>query len=193
MNVLRADPLNLDEKVVHKVACCLNQGGVLLYPTDTVYGLGCRIDNHDAVKRVYKIKKRDTSNPLSIACSSIKMLEEYVHLERKDKKFILDKAGEGYTFIVGRKNTVDNLVTGCQDTVGVRLIPLPLVTAFIEEAGCPIVSTSANTSGSEAPSEISDVEKEILDSVDLVIDGGVCRTGKPSKVVDLESKKLLRD
>ncbi len=193
MNVLRADPLNPDKKLVHEVACCLNHGGVILYPTDTVYGIGCRIDNHDAVKRVYWIKKRKTSSPLSIACSSMEMLEKYAHLDRKKKDFIRDKAGMGYTFILGKKNTVDDLVTGCQNTVGVRLIPLPLVTAFIEDTGSPIVSTSANTSGNEAPSAISRVEKEILDSVDLVVDGGPCRTGKPSRVVDLESRKVLRD
>ncbi|MEA1924726.1 MAG: L-threonylcarbamoyladenylate synthase [Candidatus Altiarchaeota archaeon] len=193
MNVLRAEPLNLDEKVIHKVVCCLNQGGIILYPTDTVYGLGCRIDNHDAVKRVYEIKNRDAGNPLSIACSGIKMLEEYVHLKRKEKLFIRDNAGGGYTFILGKKTAVDDLVTGGHDTVGVRLIPLPLVTAVIEGVGCPIVSTSANTSGGSSPSAIGDVEKEILDSVDLVVDGGECRIGRPSRVVDLGSKKLLRD
>ena len=193
MNVLRVDPFNPDGKIVQEVVCCLNRGGIILYPTDTVYGLGCKIDHQDAVKRIYKIKKRVASNPLSIACSSIKMLEEYVHLERKDKKFILDKAGEGYTFILGKKNTVDDIISGSLNTVGIRLIPSPLVKAIIEGVGCPIVSTSANTSGGRSPSAIGGVEKEILDGVDLVLDGGECRVGKPSRVVDLDSKKLLRD
>jgi len=193
MNFFKTDPLNPDDKIVDKVVCCLNNGGIILYPTDTVYGLGCKIDHKKAVKRVYEIKNRDASNPLSIACSSIKMLEEYVHLKGKDKKFIRDNADGGYTFIVEGKNTVDDIISGSLNTVGVRLIPLPLVTAIIEGVGYPIVSTSANTSGCKAPSSIGDVEKDILDAVDLVLDGGECEKCKPSRIVALDSKKILRD
>ena len=121
------------------------------------------------------------------------MIKQYAVVDEIKKDFILDKADKGYTFILQKKNTVDGLVVACGDTVGVRLVPLKLIRDIIAKTGCPIVSTSANYAGGNPPAELDEIEKDIRKAVDLVLDGGGCAIGKPSRVVGLHDKKILRD
>ena len=190
--ILKISPDNPEEDKILCAAEFLREGKLIVYPTDTVYGLGCFIESPD-VNRVFEIKKRGRDMPLSVAFSSIEMAEEYVVVGNDERKFIVDNIDGPYTFILKKKSRIPNAVTVGKDTVGARIPNHAVVRALVEKAGVPIITTSANVSGNAPPASVDEVAGEIKDAVDLVIDSGPCRVGRPSKVVDLRSGKVLRE
>ena len=192
MKILRISPNNPEEGKILCAADFLRRGKILIYPTDTVYGLGCSIES-PGVERVFEIKKRGRDMPLSVAFSSIEMVEEYAIVGDEERKFIVDNIDEPYTFILKKKERIPDAVTAGKDTVGARIPNHAVVRAFIEKAGVPIITTSANVSGEAPPASVDEISDEIKEAVDLIIDSGPCRVGKPSKVVDLRSGKVLRE
>jgi len=192
MKILRISPDNPEEDKILVAAEFLREGRVLIYPTDTVYGLGCSIES-PSVERVFEIKTRGRDMPLSVAFSSIEMVKEYAIVGDGEREFITDNIDEPYTFILNKKSIIPSAVTGGKDTVGVRIPNHAVVRAFIEKAGVPVITTSANVSGEAPPASVDEIADEIKDAADLVIDSGPCRVGKPSKVIDLRSGKVLRE
>lgn len=165
----------------------LKNGGVIAYPTDTLYGIGCDALNGKAVKKVYKIKERDFSKPMSIAVSSMKMLEQYVTIT-EETKTLLEKTLPGpYTILLPKKDTISSLVTAGSNLVGVRIPDYDLILEVIEKFAGPIITTSANLSGE---TDITKYEDIIL-PVDYIIKGK-CRYNQPSTVFDPINKKILR-
>ena len=191
MKILRISPDNPEGDKILCAADFLREGRVLIYPTDTVYGLGCSIDS-PSVERIFDIKKRGRDMPLSVAFSSIEMVEEYAVVGDEERRFILDNIDEPYTFILEKKEGIPDVVTAGKDGVGVRIPNHAVVGGFVEKVGVPIITTSANVSGNAPPASVDEISDEIKDAVDLVIDSGPCRIGKPSKVIDLRSGKVLR-
>ena len=189
--ILKISPDNPEEDKILSAAGFLREGRVLIYPTDTVYGLGCSIES-PGVERVFDIKGRDKSMPLSVAFSSIEMVEEYVVVGDEDRRFILDNIDEPYTFILKKNSRIPDAVTAGKDTIGVRIPNHAVVGGFVGRAGIPIITTSANVSGNAPPASVDEISDKMKDAVDLVIDSGPCRVGKPSKVIDLRSGKVLR-
>jgi len=193
MRVLRINPFKPERKLILEVIDSLNNGEIIIYPTDTVYGIGCRIIDLDSVRKIFEIKKRHLNKPLSIACSDLEMVKRYAILNKEDERFIRERIDKPFTFVVKKKTPVDDLITSKKDTVGIRLPPLKIVREIIENVNCPIITTSANTAGRKAPSTVNEIENEILNAVDLVIDSGRCRIGKPSTVIDVRTKRIIRD
>jgi len=192
MKILRISPDNPEEGKILCAADFLRRGKILIYPTDTVYGLGCSVDSPE-VKKIFDIKKRERNMPLSVAFSGIEMVEEYAIVGDEERKFVVDNIDEPYTFILKKKNGIPDAITAGKDTVGVRIPNHAVVRALVEKAGVPIITTSANVSG-EAPSvSVEGIADEIKEGADLIIDSGPCRVGKPSKVIDLRSGKVLRE
>ena len=170
----------------------LNDGNVILYPTDTVYGLGCKINNKEGISRIYKIKGREENNPLSVAFSDIEQLSQYADISDNEKRTIVEKLKEKpYTFIVKKKEgKISNFISKT-DAIGVRIPDHPFVREICSKAG-PIISTSANKSGENAPATLEDIAKEIICRVDLILIGE-CKYGKPSTVYDLINDKIIRE
>ncbi len=192
MKILRISPDNPEEDKILCAAEFLRAGKLIVYPTDTVYGLGCSIES-PGVERVFEIKKRSRDMPLSVAFSSIEMVEEYAVVGVGERKFILDNIGKPYTFILKKKSRIPDAVTAGKDTVGVRIPNHAALRRVVDAAGVPIITTSANASGEAPPTSVEEISDRIKDGADLVIDSGPCRVGKPSKVIDLRSGKVLRE
>ena len=182
----------LDDKIVDEAIEVLANGGVVLYPTDTVYGLGANIFDIRAVRRVFDIKKRSLLKPLSILVSDIKAIDLVAKVSIEQKEVINNYLPGPYTFILKRRRIVPRVVTSGSNYVGVRVpdneIACRLASIF------PITTTSANLSDDEVlpcPNEILD---QLGCEVDLVIDVGELKSNHASKIVDLSGRnpKIIR-
>jgi len=167
-------------------------GGVIVFPTDTVYGIGCDPLNDESVKRVYEIKKR-FGKPMPILAKDLNDIERIAEMNEIEFE-IISKLWPGQLTILLRAKPsfrISRLMSEDR-RIGVR-IPASLQTlTIIEESGGLLVGTSANISGLPPPQSIQELDEEILRSVDLVIDGGRCLIGKPSTVVRLVDEDRLR-
>jgi L-threonylcarbamoyladenylate synthase len=166
-------------------------GEVFIYPTDTVYGIGCDALNEEAVKRVFDAKGRDFNKPLSVAFKDVPQLLRFVDVDEGQRREIEGKLPGPYTFIVKNKH-LPKTVTAGLETVGVRVPRHDLIRELIRESGVPIVTTSANLAGGPAPSHIYEVPNEVIEKADFAIDAGKCGSGKPSTIIDLSTGKCLR-
>lgn len=166
-------------------------GGVIVYPTETVYGLGGSTLVEEAISRVFRIKNRPHSMPIFIAVSSYEMLERVAEINEEERD-ILERILPGPVSVLIRKKSIvpDSLTAGSL-LVGIRFPDHELAREIIDSCG-PITSTSANVTGSPPPASAADVSREIADAVDLVIDGGRCRYAQPSTLLDLSARRVLR-
>lgn len=191
MNLLRINPENPEREIISLVSKAIKKGKIIIYPTDTVYGLGCAI-NSGSIRNIFEIKERDMKNPLSVAFSSLDMAERYVLLDAEERKFIEKHINERYTFVVKRKSDIPDIVTGGMGSVGIRIIDHPVPRQIIQHSGLPIITTSANMSGKRAPVNVGEIDNKIKNSVDIILDAGRCKIGIPSKVIDLSTGRILR-
>ena len=166
----------------------LKKGGVIAYPTDTVYGIGCNIFDEKAVKRVFELKGRNYNQPLSVAVSNFKMLEQLAFITEKEKEILQKLLPGPFTIILPKKPVVSGLVTADSELVGLRIPDYKQVIEMINKAGFPIVTTSANLSGKEPPVRAEEVDLE----VDFVVEGE-CKHKEPSTVIDLKDRKVIRE
>jgi len=183
MKILKTSNTSPDEKVINEAIAVLADGGVIIYPTDTVYGLGADIFNNKAVRRVFKIKQRNLLKPLSILVSNTDAIEVVAKISRYQKN-ALDKYLPGpYTFILNKKPIVPRVVTGGLTHVGVRV---PENEIACKLAGIfPITTTSANLSDEEVLSTPDEILEQLGCDVDLVIDVGPLESKNASTIVDL--------
>ena len=182
----------LPPKILHQVEKAieiLRKGGVVAFPTDTVYGLGTGIYNESGIKRIFEIKKRSTGVALPVLLADAAQLHEVARdLPPSAWKLIKEFMPGGLTLIVYRSRVISDLITAGGDTVAVRIPDHPVPVALIKDLGMPIVGTSANISGRPTLISAEDVRREIGENVDLVIDAFPPPNGKESTVVDVASK-----
>jgi len=167
----------------------ITAGGLVIYPTDTLYGIGCDATNADAVKKLRSLKKRDSAKPLSILVSDFAMLLQYCNVSPEQEKVLHALLPGPYTFILPLKQ---RLPVSESLEVGIRVPEHAFMRAVSKSAGVPIVTTSANLSGEKGADRLSGVAREILDGADLAIDSGKCRYAQGSTVIDLIREKVLR-
>ncbi|MDD4924741.1 MAG: L-threonylcarbamoyladenylate synthase [Dehalococcoidales bacterium] len=189
------DPTNINAQIDKGIAF-LEHGGVVAFPTETVYCLAARYDSVSALERIYDIKQRPRSLALPVMVSNRKQINEVVtHIPALALPFIEKYMPGAITLIMPRNNTVSDIITNGKETVAVR-IPLHRMTIdLIEGAGAPLVGTSANTSGEPSNITASNVFSQIGDKVDLVIDDGKCPVGIVSTIIDVtgEVPVILRE
>ncbi len=172
---------------IKKAAGIIKKGGVVIYPTETVYGIGASIFSEDALNKVFEIKKRDADKPVSVAVSDFVMMDRVADIGEKETVFIRKFLPGPVTVLLRKKRAVPDILTPGTDLVGIRLPGNKTAIRLIELAGVPITSTSANLSGEEPPKSVD----EIRIRADYVLDGGVC-SGEPSTVVDLPNRRVVR-
>jgi len=175
----------------------IKMGGAIIYPTDTVYGIGCDATNKEAVDRLFRIKKRPLTKPMPVIARDMDMVKELAWFDTKTEK-ILEKIWPGpVTVVLHKKHSLPDIVTADKLTVGIRVPDYKLIHYLMEVAGVPLVATSANISGEQPSHKIKDVltqmDKE-LPQADLVLDGGDLSGSEPSTVLDLSSDepKIIR-
>lgn len=147
----------------------ISEGGTILYPTDTVWGIGCDATNEEAVAKIYKIKNREESKSLIVLVDSLDMLKEHVLVPQKAIE-ILENTEKPTTIIYKNpKGIAQNIINKEDNTLAIRIVKNEFCESLIKVFGKPIVSTSANVSGNPTPKSFSEIEKAILDSVDYIV------------------------
>ena len=187
MNLMRIEPQNPDRNKIEKLIEILKNGGVILYPTDTVYGIGANIFDENAVKRVYSIKKRNYAKPLSVCVSNVDEIDKIAYLNSDLRKFINKIFPGPFTVILEKKENVPDIITAGSKKIGVRIPDSALCIELSKEF--PITTTSANLSGEEILESVENILRELGDVFDAVIDAGSVKNALPSTVVDLTGSK----
>jgi len=171
---------------VNQAVEILNKGGVIVFPTDTVFGIGCRIDNLGAIERLFKIRKRPLDKATPVLVSNLEMAKSYWDSDtRQVEEKLISKYWPGALTIVLKadKEKVLSLVRGGGENVGIRMPKNDLILEIIEKVGVPILAPSANLHGEQTPYSKNDLNKYIVQSVDLVLDGE-CLYKNASTVID---------
>lgn len=175
---------NPQKRLIDKAVEILIQGGVIVYPTDTVYAYGCDIKDKRAVERIYRLKKIDRKKPLSFIFPDISSINDYVRNISDTAFKIMKKATPGaYTFIFNASRMVPNIMITKQKTIGVRIPDNNISLDLVRTLKRPILTASINTSVGEYIFDPREMEKFIRNEVDLIIDGGQI-VPEPSTVVD---------
>ena len=172
--------------MMDKVIEALRAGKLVVYPTDTIYGLGADALNSKAVDLIYEVKQRPREQPISILVADFEMLYRYANVSQAQKKVLEEQLPGPYTFILEPKEKM----SVSDGNVGFR-IPKHWCTKIAKEFGKPITTTSANIHGRETPSTITELRKTFRDRVEVYVDGGTL-SGKPSMVIDLTTSKTVR-
>lgn len=172
----------------------VRKGGLVVYPTETVYGLGCDPFNIEAVKRIFKVKG-ERRKPLPILASSINHVEKIASMSQEGKK-IAKKFWPGpLTLVFPKKLVLPNMVTCNLNSVGVRIPKHDVALQLISSSNGLLIGTSANKTGEKPPRTVQEATQPLKEDVDVVLDGGPTTLGKPSTVADLTTKKprILRE
>ena len=174
----------VDNSKIKEAAETIKNGGLVVFPTETVYGIGADGLNQDAVEKIYMAKGRNKNKPLILLISNIKMLEEIAEdLTEVEEKLIKAFWPGPLTIILKRKPCVPDIVTGGGDTVGVRLTSGEIARRLIEESKCPIAAPSANLAGKPSGTAVEEIFEELNDRVDCIIDGGKSEIGIESTIL----------
>jgi len=187
---IKIDPWYPKLKDIEYVTEVLRDDGIIIYPTDTVYGLGCNINSCNIIKKIDLIKGREKNKPYSLAFSDIDMVKRYSLMSKEQEIFIRKHIKEPYTFILEKRKNVPDFVTKNRYGVGVRIPNYNVCRLLIKYYGYPIISTSANVSGKYPPSNPKEIDVGVVEKVDLIVDSGICYFGRPSSVVDLTKKEI---
>ena len=174
---------------VKKAGATLKSGGTILYPTDTIWGIGCDATRPESVKNIYQIKQRADSKSMLVLVNGITMLEEYIEKIPPSALEIIRKAVKATTIIYpDARNLADNLIAS-DGSIGIRITSDPFCKQLIETTGKPIVSTSANISGEGSPLVFHDIKTEIREAVDYVVQWHQDETvpASPSAILKLEA------
>jgi len=175
---------NPQMRLIKKAADVLREGGVIIYPTDTVYGLGCALSNKKGIERIYELKRRNKKKPLSFVCSDLKHISQYAKVTDYAYKTMKRLLPGAYTFILEASRLVPKIILPKRSTTGIRVPDNPICLALVKELGEPIISTSVKTAQGETLGNPSVIKENFGRLVDLIIDGGVI-IPEPSSVISL--------
>jgi L-threonylcarbamoyladenylate synthase len=166
MYIFRAEMIDSEVRKAGKIVL---SGGIILYPTDTIWGIGCDATNRDAVQLIYDLKRRDDSKSMLVLVNEVRMLKQYLIEIPPLALDLISKAEKPTTFIYpGARKLAGNLLAD-DGSIGIRITSDPFCQKLIEYTGKPIVSTSANVSGEQSPSVFSEINTLILHQVDHVV------------------------
>jgi len=183
--MLDKPPLDIQQQV-EKGISILRQGGLVAFPTDTVYGLGACASIPQAVERVYKVKERPQNMALPLLLADASQIARLAEPVPPVAWLLINKFLPGaLTLVLSRSNSVPDILTAGEATIAVRVPAHPIPVALVEGLGTPIVGTSANLSGHPSPLTADEVYSQLGDKVELIIDGGRCPGGKESTIVDV--------
>ncbi|OYT51777.1 threonylcarbamoyl-AMP synthase [Candidatus Bathyarchaeota archaeon ex4484_135] len=185
MDGRRPRVLKANRRTVKEAARTVRSGGLIIYPTDTVYGLGCDPFNVRAVRRVFEVKGREAKRPLPVLASSLEEILRIAVLDEEALRLARSFWPGPLTLVVPRKPVLPDVVTCGLPSVGVRVPRHEFALEVIRACGGLLVGTSANRSGRPAPRTAQEAISELGDRVDLVIDAGPAPLGMPSTVLDL--------
>ena len=193
--LLTINPDNPQPRLINRVVDVIRKGGVICYPTDTVYGIGCDIFSQKAIKRVHQIKRRPQHKPCSFMCHSLKEVSDYCQISNTAYRLMRRNLPGAYTFVLPAMKIVPKMMLSKQKTAGIRVPDNNICLALLEALGNPIINTSAILDDSDEPlSDAYEIEQRLGNLVDLVIDGGPVFPS-PSSVLSLldDTVEVIRE
>ena len=194
--IIRIDPREPYQEEIARVVEFLNDGQVIAYPTETIYGLGADVLNRKAVKKIYDLKSRDYGLPVSILIADLKMLREIVADVPDGALALMRKFWPGpLTILFPASDVIPKGLVTNTGKVGIRISSHPVAAAIVEGFGRPITTTSANLSGFPPSLSVKHVQKYFGDKLPCIVDGGECDPSRGSTVVDMaeETMRIVRD
>lgn len=183
--LIHIHPDNPQQRLIKQVAECLRKGGVIIYPTDTIYGLGCDILQLNAIERISRIKNVDPKKAqLSFICSDLSNLSEYAkQISTSTFRLLKESLPGPYTFILPASKMVPKILQSKKDTIGLRIPDNKIASAIVKELGRPILSASLPGDMIEDYTDPEIMHENFMNQVDIVIDGGIGGT-VPSTIID---------
>jgi tRNA threonylcarbamoyl adenosine modification protein (Sua5/YciO/YrdC/YwlC family) len=182
--MLSINTQNPQMRLIKKAVDVLRDGGIIIYPTDTVYGLGCDLSNKKGIEKIYEIKRRNKKQPLSFICSDLKHISQYAKVTDYAYKTMKRLLPGSYTFILEASRLVPKIILPKRPTTGIRVPDNNICLAMVRELGQPIISTSVKTEEGEDLGNPYIIEEYWGKLVDLIIDGGNI-IPEPSSVISL--------
>ena len=180
--------INLENKLDYEElkipAKIIKEGGIVIFPTETVYGIGTNGLDKEAIKKLYEVKQRPLNKPISLLVSNIEMVEQVAkNISKLEYKIMQNFFPGPLTIILEKKDIVPDILTANTNTVGIRMPSGEIARKLIEYAGVPIATPSANISGKPSGTNIKDIQKDFAGKVDCFIDNGESKLGIPSTII----------
>lgn len=191
--IIAINPKNPQKRLIRKVVDVLKEGGMIGYPTDTIYGVGCDLFNPEAIKKIHRLKKTEGNKPLSFICSDLKDISQYAYVSNYAYKMMKRLLPGAYTFILKATKLVPKIALTKQKTVGIRIPDNKICLALVKGLGHPIISTSVYKPDESLYNDPNEIEERFGTQLDLVIDGGVI-VAEHSSIIDLSEDipKVIR-
>ncbi len=184
--LIKLDKHNVNHEKLNIAAKVIKDGGLVAFPTETVYGLGANALNAAAVQNIFIAKGRPNDNPLIVHIADRDMLEGIVEVVPENAIKLMDKFWPGpLTIIMKKAKAIPKIITAGLDTVAVRMPAHPVALALIKDSGFPIAAPSANTSGKPSPTNAKHVIEDLWGKADVIIDAGAAKVGLESTVIDV--------
>jgi tRNA threonylcarbamoyl adenosine modification protein (Sua5/YciO/YrdC/YwlC family) len=182
------------QRTINKAVEIIKKGGVIVYPTDTIYGLGADLYNKKAMERVLRIKKQKTNKPLSFILPDLKDISTYANVEDYAYKILRKVTPGQYTFVLKATKEIPKLLLQKRKTVGIRIPDAPLALKIVEELGHPILSTSVPLDEEDFHTDPLEIAEKYGNDIDLILDAGTL-FNNPSTIVDLTGSEpeILRE
>lgn len=191
--ILEVDIQHPQPRHIARAVQVLERGGVIAYPTDTYYGVGCDLMSKKAIERLYQLKGRDRKKPLSFLCPDLSDVAKYAHVSNFAYRTMKGLTPGAFTFILEATRIVPEVMMSKQKQVGIRVPDAPLARALAAGLGRPLITTSASDDEGEPLIDAKDIKEKLGHGLDLILDGGVTLM-EPSTVVSLigDSMEVLR-
>lgn len=181
------------EEEIERALEVLKKGGIILYPTDTVWGIGCDATNPQAVERIYKLKQRDDNKAMICLVNSVKMLEQFVDEVPDPAYDVIEFSNKPTTIIYDNPVRVANNLVGPDETLAIRVVKEQFCEKLIYKLRKPLVSTSANISGQPTPNSFAQIAPEILKGVDYVVNLYHSKiSDKPSAIIKIGNDRSVK-
>ncbi|QLC33491.1 threonylcarbamoyl-AMP synthase [Halarchaeum sp. CBA1220] len=182
--------MSVTDAALAAAAAAIERGDLVVYPTETVYGLGADALDPDAVERAYEAKGRAREKPMSLGVPSVEAASEYVHASEREERFMREFLPGPVTVVCEKRDVVPDVLTGGRERVGVRVPDHEVALALLERTA-PVTATSANRSGTGSVRRVADLDPSFREAVAVVLDGGETG-GEESTVVDVAANEVLR-
>ncbi len=192
--LIKINPINPQLRLIKLVVESLKKGGIVAYPTDTYYGIGCDIMNKKAIEKIYLLKNRHKSKPFSLICFGLKNISHYAKVSNYAYKTMKRLLPGPYTFIMDGSKLVPKIMLTKRKTAGIRVPDNSICLAIVKEFGNPIISTSASGPDNSIFNDPSLIHDYFKNRIDIVIDGGPV-PDQPSSVVSLinDTPEIIRE
>lgn len=187
--IVAVDPVHPAPRTVERAVKVLEDGGLLAYPTDTYYGIGCDLFSRRAIERLYQLKGRDRRRPFSFLCPDLSDVSRYAKVSNFAYRIMKHFTPGPFTFVLEATRLVPDMMHNKQKQVGIRVPQAPLMLAIAKSLGRPVVTTSATDRDGDVLVDAKDIKEKLGHALDLILDGGV-QPNEPSTVVSLVGDEI---